>query len=170
MCRKYVVKKYVVKKYDIYMNKGDHTFIVFSKRMMMIMKIYHPTSKMILTISLIVLTSLMVFQPLAVSITYGQTNSTNMTSQSTESITPESVKAEMQKVSESDNPVDIATFAYVWGFPLITNMRTIDESTDPQHFSDSEANGPWNEFHYRTKLANANFTQFCETQCRYSVQ
>jgi len=47
----------------------------------------------------------------------------------------------------------------VWGYPLITNIRTIDQSTDPQHFSDSEANGPWNEFQYRTALANASFTQ-----------
>ena len=63
-------------------------------------------------------------------------------------------------MSMSEDPVDIATYLYVWGYPLITNLRTIDESTDPTHYNDSEANGPWNEFHYRTKLADANFTQF----------
>jgi hypothetical protein len=39
-----------------------------------------------------------------------------MTAQSSPSITPESVKGEMQRVLESDDPVDIATLAYVWGF------------------------------------------------------
>ena len=66
----------------------------------------------------------------------------------------------MKKLSTSDDPIDIATYLYVWGYPLITNLRSIDFSTDPQHYSESEAYGPWNVFHYRTKLADANFTQF----------
>lgn len=42
---------------------------------------------------------------------------------------------------------------------MITNIRTIDYSADPQHYNESEAYGPWNEFQYRTALANASFTQ-----------
>jgi hypothetical protein len=38
-------------------------------------------------------------------------------------------------------------------------MRTIDHSTDPQYYSESESNGPWNEFHYNTILADASFKQ-----------
>ena len=114
----------------------------------------------LLSSALLVVMSLLL-QQLSIQTSYSQNSSTNMTAQSSPSITPESVKGEMQRILESDDPVDIATLAYVWGgFPLITNMRTIDQSTDPQHFPDSEANGPWNEFHYRTKLADANFTQF----------
>jgi hypothetical protein len=71
--------------------------------------------------------------------------------------TSEQLGTEMKRLLASDNPVDIATFAYVWGFPIISNLRTIDQSTDPQHYSESESNGRWDEFHYNTVLANASF-------------
>ncbi len=92
---------------------------------------------------------------------YAQSNSTsNMTSTlSLNQTNSVDLATEMKRLESSNDPVDIATFAYIWGFPLISNIRTIDESTDPANYNDSEANGPWNEFHYRTKLADASFTQ-----------
>ena len=97
---------------------------------------------------------------LAVNPIHAQSNSAaNTTSASSGETNSKDLAAEMKKLGGSNNPTDIATFAYVYGFPLINNMRTIDESTDPAHYNESEANGPWNEFHYRTKLANASFTQ-----------
>jgi hypothetical protein len=73
--------------------------------------------------------------------------------------TSEKLHTEMKRLLSSDNSVDIATLAYVWGFPIISNMRTIDHATDPQYYSESESNGPWNEFHYNTVLADASFKQ-----------
>ena len=43
--------------------------------------------------------------------------------------TSEQLHTEMKRLLSSDNSVDIATLAYVWGFPLISNMRTIDETS-----------------------------------------
>jgi hypothetical protein len=59
----------------------------------------------------------LVLQPLTFQISFSQ-HTTNMTSQSSSSITPESVKGEMQKILQSNDPVDIATLAYIWGFFL----------------------------------------------------
>jgi hypothetical protein len=94
------------------------------------------------------------------AISLNNNTGSNATAQSPVTISSDELDEEMKKLSTSDNPVDIATFLYVWGYPLITNLRTIDYSTDPEHYSESEANGPWNVFQYRTKLADANFTQF----------
>lgn len=77
----------------------------------------------------------------------------------TSSAGPSDLDKKMQQLLSSNDPKDIATLAYIWGYPLISNIRTIDGSTDPAHYNDSQANGPWNQFHYRTQLANANFTQ-----------
>ena len=41
-------------------------------------------------------------------------------------MTSSDLKDEMNSPTSSNDPVDIATLAYVWGSPLITNIRTID--------------------------------------------
>ncbi len=69
----------------------------------------------LLSSALLVVMSLLL-QLLSIQTSYSQNSSTNMTAQSSPSITPESVKGEMQRILESDDPVDIATLAYVWGF------------------------------------------------------
>ena len=37
----------------------------------------------------------------------------------------------MADLESSNNPQDIATLAYIWGYPLISVVRTIDFSTSP---------------------------------------
>ena len=37
----------------------------------------------------------------------------------------------MSQISNSDKPEDIATLAYLWGYPLITSQRSFDYFTNP---------------------------------------
>ena len=85
---------------------------------------------MILTISLIVLTSLMVFQPLAINTLNGQTNSINMPALLTSVISTDCAK-EMKRIENSTDPKDVATLAYIWGYPLVQIERLKNFETNP---------------------------------------
>jgi hypothetical protein len=37
----------------------------------------------------------------------------------------------MKQLASSDKPDDIATLVYIYGFPLVSVMRTIDYTTNP---------------------------------------
>jgi hypothetical protein len=41
------------------------------------------------------------------------------------------VVAEMNRIESSNDPVDIATLAYIWGYPLISAKRLTDFATNP---------------------------------------
>ena len=47
-----------------------------------------------------------------------QNNSTNLTS-------------EMKRIENSKDPKDIATLAYIWGYPLVSMIRLIDYASNP---------------------------------------
>ena len=122
------------------------------------------TKVFVVLVSLVLVLSMITSTALSGSYAVAQSNSSsNLTSGSVTNATlstgPSDLDKKMQQLLSSNDPKDIATLAYIWGYPLISNIRTIDESTDPAHYNDSQANGPWNQFHYRTQLANANFTQ-----------
>jgi hypothetical protein len=51
------------------------------------------------------------------------TTATTMDSQQLDNI--------MKQLLSSDKPEDIATLAYIWGFPLVNVKRTIDFTTSP---------------------------------------
>jgi hypothetical protein len=67
-------------------------------------------------------------------------------------------KKKMVDISTSDKPEDIATLAYIWGYPLITMQRSFDYFTSP----DTQAKGivgagPSNDIHFARELVNASF-------------
>ena len=110
---------------------------------------------MILTVSLIVLASLMVFQSLAINTLYGQTNSKNMSS-SNQTDAMDSTQ-EMKRIENSRNPKDIATLAYIWGYPLVQFERVKNFETNPNS-SPAHGNGPINKYVAFTKLPSPGFT------------
>jgi len=65
------------------------------------------------------------------------------------------IAAELKRIENSDNPVDIATLAYIWGYPLISMKRMTDFSTSP-NLSASHGRGPINTLIHVRDLPNAS--------------
>lgn len=63
----------------------------------------------------------------------------------------------MSQISNSDKPEDIATLAYLWGYPLITAQRSFDYFTNP-NTPHVIGQGPANEMNCASQLVNASFT------------
>lgn len=63
----------------------------------------------------------------------------------------------MSQISNSDKPEDIATLAYLWGYPLITSQRSFDYFTNP-NTPTVVGQGPANEMNCARQLVNASFT------------
>jgi hypothetical protein len=63
----------------------------------------------------------------------------------------------MAQLSTSNDPADIATLAYIWGFPLITMERQFNFVTSP-NVPPGVGRGPANMKSCATDLVNANFT------------
>jgi hypothetical protein len=40
---------------------------------------------------------------------------------------------EMKKLATSDNPVDIATLAYIWGYPLVIKKKNLTTQPAPTY-------------------------------------
>ena len=65
--------------------------------------------------------------------------------------------AKMAQISSSNKPEDIATLAYIWGFPLITMERQFNFMTSP-NIPLGLGRGPANSISCAQDLANASFT------------
>ena len=63
----------------------------------------------------------------------------------------------MKQLASSDKPDDIATLAYIYGFPLVSVMRTIDYTTNP-NLPAGPGRGPENTFNHFRNFPNASFT------------
>jgi hypothetical protein len=63
----------------------------------------------------------------------------------------------MAQISTSNNPADIATLAYIWGFPLVTMERQFNFVTNP-NIPPGIGRGPANAISCATELVNASFT------------
>jgi hypothetical protein len=84
----------------------------------------------------------------------------------------EELNIKMAQLSSSDKPEDIATLAYIWGFPLITMERQFNYVTSP-NVPPGIGRGPANSISCASELADANFTDvvtpnsdtlYCQTQ------
>ena len=78
----------------------------------------------------------------------------------------------MSQLATSNRPEDIATLAYIWGFPLVTMERQFNFVTSP-NVPPGVGRGPANTISCATKLVNASFTDvvspnsdtlYCQTQ------
>lgn len=91
-------------------------------------------------------------------------SSSNMSSASvtnaTSSIGPSDLDKKMQQLtnSNSNNSKDIATLAYIWGYPPVLAELTKDLTTSP-NFPPAPGRGPINTINHFTVLVNASFTK-----------
>ena len=83
------------------------------------------------------------------------TTSTNSSS-STPTSAPDLVK-KMQQLLSSNDPTDIATLAYIYGFPLVAVERTADFTTSP-NLQAGPGRGPLNTISNFRDFPNASFT------------
>jgi hypothetical protein len=94
----------------------------------------------------------------AANVTRSGNNSTNATNQS--NVTTMSIQQldnVMNQLASSDKPDDIATLAYIWGFPLVNVIRTADFTTSP-NLPPGPGRGPENTFNHFRVFPNSNFT------------
>jgi hypothetical protein len=131
--------------------------------------------------SLVILLSLVLIQPATTTImikpSYAQngsssnttsndlsnTNNTTMSSSSSLSsssspTSSQNLSAEMKRIESSDNPVGIATLAYIWGYPLISMKRMTDFLTSP-NVPTTPGRGPINTLIHVRDLTNASITE-----------
>jgi hypothetical protein len=69
----------------------------------------------------------------------------------------EQLNTKMAQISSSNKPEDIATLAYIWGFPLITMQRQFNFVTSP-NVPPGVGRGPANALSCARELINASFT------------
>jgi hypothetical protein len=84
----------------------------------------------------------------------------NTSSSSTTTTTTEQLNIKMAQISSSNKPEDVATLAYIWGFPLVTMERQFNFVTNP-NVSPGVGHGPANTLSSNScarQLINASFT------------
>jgi hypothetical protein len=77
-------------------------------------------------------------------------NNSNIAANQSNSTTPMNVQQLdniMKQLTSSDKPDDIATLAYIWGFPLVNVIRTADFTTRP-NIPPRPRRGPENTFNH----------------------
>jgi len=67
------------------------------------------------------------------------------------------LEAKMQQLMNSNDPKDIAILAYIYGFPLVNVIRTVDFITSP-NIPPGSGRGPINTLNHFRAFPNANFT------------
>ena len=84
----------------------------------------------------------------------------------------EELNVQMAQLSSSNKPEDIATLAYIWGFPLVTMERQFNFVTSP-NVPPGVGRGPANSISCATELVGPDFTDvvtpnsdtlYCQTQ------
>ncbi len=82
----------------------------------------------------------------------------NSTSNMTSTTSVSELDEKMQQLESSNDPKDIATLAYIWGYPLVTAQLTKDYFTNP-NVPQGIGYGPANQFHSARDLINASFKE-----------
>ncbi|MFZ0513544.1 MAG: DUF1254 domain-containing protein [Candidatus Nitrosopolaris sp.] len=112
----------------------------------------------------------MQFLPAVQAAVGSTTNATTTTGSQQSQI--EQLNTKMAQISSSNKPEDIATLAYIWGFPLVTMQRQFNFVTSP-NVPPGVGRGPANTLSCARNLVNASFTDivspnsdtlYCQTQ------
>jgi hypothetical protein len=69
----------------------------------------------------------------------------------------EELNIQMAQLSSSNRPKDIATLAYIWGFPLVTMERQFNYVTNP-NVPPGPGRGPVNSISCASEIVNASYT------------
>lgn len=113
-------------------------------------------------ITFVLITSMITSTGLSGMYAAAQSNSSsNMTSGSASNLTSSTSSSDldtkMQQLLSSNDPKDIATLAYIWGYPLVNMERLVKFSTSP-NVPPGVARGPINTFSHARDLITANYT------------
>ena len=88
-------------------------------------------------------------------------SSSNITSTSVKNATSSTRAPDLNKtmaaLESSNNPQDIATLAYIWGYPLVSVVRLVDYSSSP-NVPLAPGRGPINTFSHFQSFPTPNFT------------
>jgi hypothetical protein len=114
----------------------------------------------VILVSLILVVSVITSTGISGLYAAAQSNSSsNMTSvnNATTSTAASDLDKKMQQLADSNNPEDIATLAYIYGFPLVAVIRTADFTTSP-NIPPADGRGPYNTISNFRDFPNASFT------------
>lgn len=116
----------------------------------------------LLLVSLILVVSMITSTAMTGNYAVAQDNSSsNMSSSSginaTSSSGASGLEAKMQQLTNSNDATDIATLAYIFGFPLVNVIRTVDFITSP-NMPPGAGRGPINTINHFRDFPDANFT------------
>jgi hypothetical protein len=119
------------------------------------------TRTTILLITLILIVSMITSTGLSSMHGNAQSNSSsNISFASVNNVTSSTATSDldmkMQQLANSSNPTDIATLAYIYGFPLVSVIRTIDFTTSP-NIPPGMGRGPMNTINNFKDFPNASF-------------
>ena len=117
----------------------------------------HLLTIVILVILSLVIASHNIFYLQGVNGANTTTTTTNMKNTTSSSLSSQELDTIMSEISNSDKPEDIATLAYIWGYPLITMERSFDYFTNP-NTPPVIGQGPANQIYCARELINASFT------------
>ncbi len=92
---------------------------------------------------------------LATTQTGAMSSTTTTTNDSQSQI--EQLNKTMAELESSNNPQDIATLAYIWGYPLVSEVRLVDYSTSP-NVPAAPSRGPLNTINNFQSYPTSNFT------------
>ena len=87
---------------------------------------------------------------------YNMSSSASVTNTTAPAGTPDFNKT-MAEIEDSNNPQDIATLAYIWGYPLVSVVRLVDYSSSP-NVPPGPGRGPINAFSSFPSFPTSNFT------------
>lgn len=82
----------------------------------------------------------------------------NSSSNNTSATSTSDLDSKMKQLLSSNDPKDIATLAYIWGYPLVTAKATESYFTNP-NVPQGVGYGPANQFHPARDLINASFKE-----------
>jgi hypothetical protein len=120
------------------------------------------TKTSVLLVSLILIVSMITSTDISGMYAAAQGNSSsNMTSTSVNNTTTSTSASDLNKtmaeLESSNNPQDIATLAYIWGYPLVSVVRLVDYSSSP-NVPPGPGRGPINSFSSFPNYPTSNFT------------
>ena len=120
------------------------------------------TKTSVFLVSLILIVSMITSTDISGMYAAAQGNSSsNMTSTSVNNTTTSTSASDLNKtmaeLESSNNPQDIATLAYIWGYPLVSVVRLVDYSSSP-NVPPGPGRGPINSFSSFPNYPTSNFT------------
>lgn len=116
----------------------------------------------VILVSFILVVSIITSTAMTANFAVAQNNtSSNMSSSSVNDATSSTAGSDLNKkmaeLESSNNPQDIATLAYIWGYPLVSVVRLVDYSSNP-NVPPGPGRGPINTFSHYRDFPTPNFT------------